>query len=138
MGRAKKDIMKSTIAILLLFVGHAYSKPQIGGGLAGGFSEAEEPEEIEAIKALAAAESTTLFAGGLTGRCKVTLHSLTNFQSQVVAGTVFKFDAIFKYEGDCGENKCKQTTCRNFNVFRPLPFQCTDAADSCLELLRDR
>ena len=63
---------------------------------------------------------------------------------QVVAGTVFKFDAIFKYEGDCGENNGKKTTCKNFNIFRPLPYQCTDAEkaktglDSCLKTLRDR
>merc|ERR1711973_643731 len=92
MGELKAGNMKSTIVLLLFFVGVAYSS------CPGCLSEVDmnTVPEIEEIKNIASATSTKLISGNSDGNCRVNLASLVNFQSQVVAGTIFKFDAISK------------------------------------------
>ena len=63
--------------------------------------------------------------------CSLDLVEATDFSSQVVAGTVYRFDAKFKLT--CGLEE-KEAICKNFKIFQPLPFNC-ETEESCLELL---
>merc|ERR1711976_716343 len=94
----KTGNMKSTIVLLLFFVGVAYSS------CPGCYSEADinNVPEIEEIKNIASATSTKLIAGNSDGNCR--------------------------------ENNGRQTTCKNFRIFRDLPFRCPGSG-SCLKLI---
>ena len=63
--------------------------------------------------------------------CSLKFEEATDFTSQVVAGTVYRFDAKFKLS--CGSEE-KEAICKNFKIFQPLPFNCENG-ESCLELL---
>ena len=64
--------------------------------------------------------------------CQLKFLDAVNFSTQVVAGTIYRFDAKFSlYCGDSIEIK----TCKNFEFFEPLDFECDQPNRQCLEIL---
>ena len=68
--------------------------------------------------------------------CQLKFLDAVNFSTQVVAGTIYRFDAEFSL--NCGgdndfNNQIK--TCKNFEFFEPLDFECDQPNRQCLEIL---
>ena len=68
--------------------------------------------------------------------CQLKFLEAVNFSTQVVAGTIFRFDAKFSLNcGGDGDSNNQIKTCRNFKFFRPLPYACDEPKGQCLEIL---
>merc|ERR1712141_342227 len=65
--------------------------------------------------------------------CKLNFEEAINVSSQVVAGTVYRFDA--KISLKCGDGPEEITICRNFKFFQPLPFNCNESDGKCVEFM---
>ena len=68
--------------------------------------------------------------------CQLKFLEAVNFSTQVVAGTIYRFDAKFSLScGSGGDNSNQIKTCKNFKFFQPLPFACDQPKGQCLEIL---
>ena len=66
--------------------------------------------------------------------CQLKFLEAVNFSTQVVAGTIYRFDA--KFSLDCGGDNSNQIkTCKNFKFFQPLPYACDKPKGQCLEIM---
>ena len=71
--------------------------------------------------------------------CQLKFLEAVNFSTQVVAGTIFRFDAKFSLNcGGDGDSNNQIKTCRNFKFFRPLPYACDEPKGQCLEILNGK
>merc|ERR1739848_660759 len=68
--------------------------------------------------------------------CKLNFKEATNVSSQVVAGTVYRFDA--KISLKCGDGLEEIVICKNFKFFQPLPFNCNEPDEKCVELDKEK
>ena len=98
---------------------------------------AEELKEMAKIKAQVLMKTQMNLLDDDQDPCGLELESIENFRTQVVAGTIFKFDAKFKWNQDCPNDLAGQVIdCQGFNVFQALPVYC-DKSTNCLEVIRE-
>ena len=77
--------------------------------------------------------SVGYYSALLSKNCKLNFKEATNVSSQVVAGTVYRFDA--KILSKCGDGPEEIVICKNFKFFEPLSFNCNKPDGKCVDFL---
>ena len=77
--------------------------------------------------------SVGYYSALLSKNCKLNFKEAINVSSQVVAGTIYRFDA--KISLKCGDNPEEIKICKNFKFFQPLPFNCHEPDGKCVEFM---